>query len=789
MSDNNLDLNEIINGYLKHWKWFLLSVIIAIALAFTYLRYTVPEYSATAKIQILEDKNSTSELSVLQDLDILSGGKTQIKDEIEILNARSNHIEVVKKLRINLRYFILGNIKSSEIYGSENHPFSINFLAADSVINSSKHEFYVDLKSDTNFGYSESEDESPKTYAFGSNIKTEIGDIILIPNSDRLKNYRNSRIKIILSPLDFVAEGYRSRINVSAQDKLSNIVNISIIDPIEQRAVDYINNLIITNNNNAVSDKKAIADRTTKFINDRISEIYSSLSSVDETAENFKSSRGIADLGSQSNVNFSQSAAGEQQLQQANIQLNIASSMQNMLENQEGFDVIPAVGLSDQNIDNSASRYNELVAQRKRLLKSSNEKNPVIVKLDQQLESLKKGMQSSLNNVTNNLNLQVNSLSKQLSQINSRIYAAPSNERALRDISRKQQTTESLYLYLLQKREESQITFASATPKSKIVDMAYGSNFPVSPKRKVIYLAFFILGLLIPFSIIYGKDLLDNKIHNKIGLEGVIGENYSVLAEVPKISKKDSLLITKNDRSVLSESFRILRTNLDYVLNTSSKNGDGKIVLITSSVPGEGKTFVSSNLSLILSITRKRVLLLGGDIRNPSLHSFYSKALKEDFISKSKRNTLKGFTEFLHDSDLSMKDIVNSVSINDYNFDMIYSGQIPPNPSELLMSQRVKELFELAKNKYDYIIVDSAPLLAVTDTLILSKYADQIIYTTKAGVTQRKVLEYPIQLLKKGKLKNLSFIVNGVKSTDLGYGGKYGYGYGVQNKKWWQFGK
>ncbi len=276
--------------------------------------------------------------------------------------------------------------------------------------------------------------------------------------------------------------------------------------PIPQKGMDIINSLIDTYNRNVVLDKKAIADRTSDFINDRIANIASSLSSVDESAQEFKTGKGITDIASEANINLNIGASNKKELENASVQLDIASSMKDIVENQEGFEVLPSnIGLSDPSIASTTAKYNELVLERKRLLKSSNEKNPIIVNLDQQLSSLKRNMESSLNSVTNNLALTVNNLSGQQAQINSRIYSVPKNERALRDITRKQETTESLYLYLLQKREESQIAYASAKPKTKVVDHAYSSQFPVSPKVPLIFLASFVFGLMIPFSVIYVK--------------------------------------------------------------------------------------------------------------------------------------------------------------------------------------------------------------------------------------------------------------------------------------------
>lgn len=778
-------LKEIITNYTKHWKWFGLSVLVALALAYVKLRYSVPEYAAEAKIQILDDKNSTSELSTFQDLGIVPGGANKVEDEIQIINSRSNFIEVVEKLGLNVKITSLGKILDSEIY--QNPPFKVNFIAKDSIVNNAKFGFYLTLSNATTFGYTEQEDMPLKAYAYGKNISTPIGDIVITPNVADITGYTDKKYMVSVTPVVMVAQQYQKKVIVSPASEYSNILNISLNDPIQKKANDIINTLIQTYNNNAISDRKAIADRTSEFINDRITDIYSNLSVQDQSEEDYKAGRGITDIASQANVNLTVSASSQQELQNTALQLDIASSMKDLVENQEGYDILPSnVGLSDPTIANTTARYNELVAERNRLLKSSNEKNPIIVNLDQQLEGLKRSMQSSLGSMTNNLGLQVNSLSSQLSKVNSRLYAAPKNQRALRDIGRKQETTESLYLYLLQKREESQISFASATPKSKIIDQSYSvSPMPVSPNSKIVYLAFFIIGLMVPFSVIYANDLLDNKVHSKTGLEKLI-RDIPVLGELPKLGKKEAKLVGKDDRSILAESLRIIRTNIDYMMKSKSKDGKGNLIYITSSVPGEGKTFLSSNLSMIFASTNKKVLLIGADIRNPKLYSFF-KSKNIDELGGSTRNRDTGLTEYLYDKDLNIKEITHSMLVHTNTIDVIYSGKIPPNPAELLMSSRMKELLEEVSGKYDYVIVDTAPLMVVTDTLLITEYADHIIYVTKAGVTEKKVLDFPVKLKQEGKLNGLSFVVNNVKVSNLGYGGSYGYGYGKSHKKWWQF--
>ena len=783
----SLDYDNLLKPYLKNWKWFLLAIIIAVLLGMLHIRYSVPQYAVQAKIQILEDQSATSELDIFRDLDVFGGGGSKVEDEIEILNSRTNLIDVVKQLGLHKRVIALGNIRDSEIY--QPPPFNVNFLAHDSIVHQANDAFFITVSSDTSFEFANNEDEPLRTVSYGKPIATSLGEVIITPNIPDIESYSGNRYKVLVSPLAVVAEYYQKNIIVTVMGELSNIISISLNDPIKKRGEDIINALISNYNQNAIDDKKAIADRTSSFIEDRIAKIYGNLATVDQSAEDFKAGRGIADIAAQTNVNLNIGAANQQELQNASVQLDIASSMKDIIDNQEGYEVLPAnIGLADASIASTTARYNELALERQRLLESSNERNPIIVNLDQQLDGLKQSMQSSLASMTNNLGLQVNSLSSQLSRINSRIYSAPKNERALRDITRQQQTTEQLYLYLLQKREESQITFASASPKSKIIDSAYlVSEEPVSPKKPIILLASVILGFLLPFSIIYVKDLLDNKVRNKIGLEKLIG-SIPVLAELPKISNKENSLIKLGERTVLAESLRILRTNLDYIIKSKEKEeGRGSVICVTSSVSGEGKTLVASNLAMIFANTNKKVLLIGADIRNPKIYQFYS-GKNVDRLGKPKRNKGdNGLTEYLVDKTLDSKDIISEMLAHEQTVDVIYSGKIPPNPAELLMNGRMEELLDEVVDRYDYIIVDTAPLMVVTDTLLISEFADQVLYVARAGMTELKVLEHPLKLHKEGKLKGLSFVVNGVKESNLGYGGKYGYGYGKSTKKWWKF--
>ncbi len=780
----NVDLLEILSPYLKKWYLFVLSIILFLTAAMVYLKYTTPQYEAQAKIQIIEDQSTNSGANLFADMGILTGPINKVEDEMEIIVSRSNLIEVARNLNLNITVYNQGNIVSTELYNRA--PVNLNFVSSDSTLGKASLEFFLALDGETTFTYSEENGSTtPKEYVYGKNFITSIGSLVITPNEKFFDDYKGDKIRVEVHPLIEVAERYRKNITIGPSREYSNILNISLIDEQSEKAKNIIDELINIYNRNAIEDKQLIADRTSQFINDRIADIYSNLSSVDQSAQDLKTNRRVTDLASEASVNLNVGVANRQELASAETQLNIAAGMKDLVDNIDGYDVLPTnVGLDDGTIAATTNRYNMLVQERNRLLQSSNEKNPMVVNLNDELRTLQSSLQSSLNNMVNNLSLQLNTLSGQQAIINSRIYNAPKTERALRDITRQQQTTEQLYLYLLQKREEAQITVASTAPKSKVVDRAYYSNIPVSPKKKIIFLAFGLMGFAIPFSVIYVRQLLDNKIHNMYQVERLTGD-IPVLGELPRIGRRESKIVMHDDRSVLAEALRIVRTNLDYLIRTRKPGETHKnnIVFNTSSVSGEGKTFLSVNLSMIISATDKSVLLIGADVRNPKFKKFFqNKSIGVTDIRNSRVNA--GLTEFLVDYKLQPEDIVNRVTLFNNPIDVIYSGRIPPNPSELLMSDRLGELLEQSSQKYDYVIVDTSPMMLVSDTLLIAHFANHIIYVTRAETTETKMLQFPMKLRADGKIKGLTFVVNDVKTSNLGYRGKYGYGYGKKKKSW-----
>lgn len=783
---NGPDYQALLRPYIRNWKWFVFSCLSTILIAIVYLRYATPEYEVKSKIQILVEESATSELGAFQDLGILTGeGNVKMEDEIEILNSRTNFIDLVQRLGLNVKIESVGRINNSELY--KNPPFKINFLSPDSTVFKSKINFKIDVISETAMLITEiNGKEEVSEHFFGSMISIDNLELVLTPDLDNISSLIGKSYGFSVRPVTDVAQSYMAKMNLTIVSQFSDIVSLSLKDPVEEKARDILNTLVEIYNERAIQDKKTIADRTSDFINDRIAEISQELSSVDGSAVSYKSARGITDVAAQANVNINVGAESQRQLQDVEMQRAIAYSMRDLVESQEGFDVLPTnIGLSDGTVASTVARYNQMVLERNRLLESSNKRNPIIVNLDNELGALKQTLQSSLASTTNNLDLQANNISGNLRKINSKLYAAPKNEQALREISRQQQTTESLYLYLLQKREESQITFASASPKSRVIDRAYiASPFPVSPKRPLVLFTSLVFGFSIPVLIIYILVLIDNKIHSKRELEKIVGEDIPVLAELPRLNSMDSHLVKSGDRTVLAESLRILRTNLDYLIKTQDRKDGGNVIFVTSSIPSEGKSLTASNLAMIYAKASKKVILVGADIRNPMIEEYYSVLGSENVKGASAKNRKPGLTDYLISQELTPKDITSAALLSDFNVDIILSGKLMPNPSELLMSDRLGELFDALRETYDIIIVDTAPMLVVSDTQLITKYADQIIYMTRAGQTEIKVLEFPLKLRKEGKLPNLSFVVNAVKEANLGYGGgKYGYGYTPKNIK------
>jgi tyrosine-protein kinase Etk/Wzc len=775
---NSFDIKKTISLYTKKWPWFVLSVFGLLCLSYAYLRYQVPLYGTQARIMLISENDQTSPSAVFSDISMFSeSADAKVEDEILVMTSRGVMKAVADQLDLNLRYFAQGDILETEIYN--NPPVVINFIASDSIINATNFNFYINITSDVGFEYRVYEDEAPKMIAFGETIDTNFGGMVITPGRQDMQNLVGQTYRIQLSSLDAVTQTLRNTVTVYKSSTGSKVLSVYLEDANPQKAKDIINTVISEYDRYTSMVKNYRSKNTAEFIDNRIELIASDLVNVDDSIVRFKTGNKITDVSSEAGQFLSSSAQNEQLLDESRTQLRLLSYMKTSLgTDNDSFEPIPAnLGMGDGAISALSARYSELLSNRQRLMRSAGEKNLVVVELDQTLSNIRKNLRQNIDNAIRSLNIRINSLENQSSRINSKIFSVPGQERRLRSIERKQGIKESLYLYLLEKREEAAITLTATSPNLKIVDAPYTSGTPVSPNSQLIYIAALFAGLFIPFSIIYVKDLLDTKIHNKEDLEKLIND-IPVLGEIPRLSVKElKQFVKRNDRSLLAESFRIIRTNFDYVKRGRHVEDYNNVLFVTSTINGEGKSFFSINMALTYANTDKRVLLIGADIRNPQIEF-------EPLKQKTKQAAKIGLTEYLSDDAVLVGDAINTVEVGNNKIDVLLSGKIPPNPAELLMSDRMKPLFDEVSNQYDYVIVDTAPSMLVTDTLLFSHFAGHTVYMTRADYTEASILNFAKDLHDKEKLKGMMLVVNDVNQSNFGYGAKYGY-YGAKQKKAW----
>jgi capsular exopolysaccharide synthesis family protein len=769
-NDESFNLREQLENYLFHWKWFVLGVAVALLGAFLYLRYTPNQYTVSTTILVKDESKGglASELSAFEDLGLMGGSKASLDNEMELLKSKSLAERVAKHLELNVTFYREGRVMTSEMFKKE-APIKINFFSPDSVFHKLDTTFTVEITSQSTFRLKDADGNSSKDYNYGALIKTGYGEMSITPLKAG-KFEEDDEIIVKIAPLENVVNRFKNALQIMEVSKKSSVLRLSLTDPVKGKAIEILDNLVAQYNNDAVDDKSILAKNTNDFINQRIVIVNEDLSAVEKGAEQFKSANQLTDLATEAGLAVESKSEIEKRLLDLNTQLKLAEYVSDYVNANSG-QLIPAnLGVGDASVDGNTEKYNQLVLERNRILKGSTELNPTVINLNGQIKNLEESIKQSLKNTKASLKISLNAIKGQESRFASTISAVPKQERVFRDIQRQQQIMETIYLYLLQKREENAITMAVTQPSAKIIDLAYGSNLPVSPKRNIIYLAALLLGLLIPFGVIYVMTLLDNKVHSRLDVEGAV--RAPVLGDIPNSKSENKIVVSDSDRSSIAESFRLLRTNINFML-TSVKQG-GKTIFVTSTIGGEGKTFVSINLAAVLALTNKKVLLIGADIRKPKIGEYLE--LKYE----------KGLTHYLMDNNLKVTDIIESVK--EVNFDFISSSLIPPNPSELLMNGRFEEVLAHGKQNYDYVIVDTAPVNLVTDTLLLSKLADMFIYVVRANYLDKRLLSIPKMMHEDKRLPNMAMLVN---STDLERGYGYGYGYGgygedVIKKPWYK---
>ncbi|MCP9199914.1 polysaccharide biosynthesis tyrosine autokinase [Gramella sp. GC03-9] len=712
---------------------------------------------------------------------ILSLENDDLQSHIEKLKSKQLVESVVEDLNLNISYFIEGNVITVEAYKSS--PILIEFISPDSIVNSINANLFITPVSDTSFRLEEESKEYSNIHEIGEIIELDGIKFSILPRGGGQEGSfkKTSTVHIRLLPVREVANYYIQSLTISPKGQAKDILSLGMVDPVSQKSEDFLNHLMLRFNEEGVEDKQEVAENTTRFIQERLERITTELDSVEVGIADFKRENQLMSIESGASEFQSKFSQAEQEIFNLETQLELLKSVEELLREQGNYELLPDVGVTEGGISGLTNTYNTLVIERNTYLKNSTTRNPVVENISNQLDQLRENIYDNIQSTRRSIRVRLQELNQREDIAQGRFSNFPGLEKGMRSIERQQQIKEQLYLFLLQRREEAAISFAATASVARVIDKAFTNNTPVDPKPWLILVGGFVIGLLIPLLIIFVKNFLDTKVHHKGDLAPLL-KVIPFVGEVPRIGADQTDVIHQNDRSPLAESFRILRTNLAYLIQNKERQ-KGNVIYVTSTVKGEGKTFISYNLARTLASTGKSVLLIGADIRNPKLHRY---------TSTTEGAQEKGLSDFLYDYEVTTNDVISKTVDEGIPVDVVLSGPIPPNPAELLMNDRMEKLINGCKSQYDYLIVDTAPTMIVTDTLLISQLADYTLYVVRADFTEKNLLEFPKDLKKQGKLKNVAAILNDVDYSKFSYGAQYGYsygygyGYGVEKETRWK---
>lgn len=785
--EEKVDIQELFFKYAIHWPWFVASVVICLIGAWFYLHYTTPVYNISASVIIKDDKKggTAGTLTGLEDMGLgsLMSSSQNIDNEIEVLRSKTIIKEVISSLNLYTSYKDDDEFPSKDLY--RNTPIQVVLTPQEAeklpkpAVIKMKLNPQGSLDVTVNIGddieYVKHFDKLPGvlptnegTFSF---ISTTPNDTISKEEKATTEEIHN--ITATISQPMKVAKSYLASMTVEPTSKTTSVAVISLKNSNQLRGQDFINKLLEMYNRNTNNDKNEIAEKTAEFVDSRIAIINKELGSTETELENFKRNAGLTDLKSDAQLALTGNAEYEKKRVENGTQIRLVRGLVDYIADPARVgEVLPAdIGLADIGLATQIDRYNEVVIERKRLLRTSTENNPTIINLETSIRAMRANIQTTINGTLQNLMITKSDLDREGNRFNQRITNAPSQERELGSIARQQEIKAGLYLMLLQKREENAITLAATANNAKIIDEAIADEIPVSPKGKLIYLIALVLGIGIPVGAIYVIGLTQFKIEGRADVEKLT--TVPIIGDIPLTDEKErqgSIAVFENQNNLMSETFRNIRTNVQFMLQ-----GGKQVVLVTSTVSGEGKSFVSSNLAISLSLLNKKVVIVGLDIRKPGLNKVFSLSHRE-----------RGITQYLANptgTDLMSMVQQSTVSKNLY---ILPGGTVPPNPTELLARQGLDDAINILKKHFDYVVLDTAPIGMVTDTQLIGRVTDVSIYVCRADYTHK--VEYTLinELKETNKLPNLSTVINGLDMKKKKYGYYYGYGkYG----KYYGYGK
>lgn len=768
------EIKEILFYFLSNWRWLLVGVILSLVTAYIFLRYTLPEYRSYATIMIKDNQRSGAidpTKAVFSDLSSVSNLNINLDNEMEIIHSRSIIRNTITNLGLNIYYIIPGNLKNKEVYDTK--PFQLHIKSlADQAVNKT---FKISIKGvdEVYFNAYTESDELIGKFAFGQIFNIPSGEMVFT-KTPHYANYIKKPYQILVryTPVEQVVDNYYNRLKIAKPNKNTNTLELSFVGTLKSKSEDFLNTLIQVYNNDVILDKNAVFESTSKFIQERINIIADELDDVEKTTENFKRQNHITNLDNEAYIVTNGANSFQIKELEIDTQLKIIETMQDYVKSNKEYNVLPENIISlNTNTSNLITSYNTLALDRKRLLVDAGAKHIGVLTIEEKLDNLHQSIQQSLIQLYKNYQHQLVSMRSQNSLYNAKIDQVPVLERSAKKLGRQQNIKEQLYLYLLQKREETAISLAVTSPNAKVVDSAASDKTPTTPNKAMLYLGALILGIVLPGGVLYATKILDNKIKSRRDVEAVL--NVPIVGEIPSNKSGIDFEIVGN-ASIIAEAIRILRSNLNFILPIK-KQGQGQTIFITSSIPKEGKTFISTNISANIALTGQKVILVGLDIRNPKIHKYLP------------TNNV-GVTNYLTSSQTSLNPFIHKIEGYD-NFYVMPSGPIPPNPAELLLSKKLEIMFEELRKDFDVIIVDNSPIHLVADTQLTAQFADAFMYVVRANYLDKDMLFLPYNLYNDKKLNNMSIIINDVSAKDPYYRYKY-YNYGymedVVQKKWYQ---
>ena len=774
-ADDFIRIQDLWSMFVPKWYWFAISLFITLTIAVLYLLSTPPIYTRTAAILVKDNSKSSSSTSAMNDFSDLGIFKsnTNINNELLTLKSPTLMTEVVNRLGLNETFTIRKGLKNVDLYKVS--PVTITFCDKTEVPLS----FTIKFSSKEAFAISELEisgEDIGETLSaqMGDSIQTSAGIMIVSPTQEFTDAFIGPSIRYVRGSVRAAVDTYSNALVAELGNEDATIINLSINDTSIRKAEDILNTLIEVYNENWIRDKNQIAVSTSQFISDRLGVIESELGHVDENISSYKSEHLLPDVQAASSLYMAQSAENNKELSTLNNQLSTAQYIRRELNTKQLDQTLPAnSGIVSANIETQISEYNNLVLDRNRLIANSSEKNPLVKNMASSLQSMQRTIIQSVDNLIVSLNTQIRSLRRQEEATTNRLASNPNQAKYLLSVERQQKVKEELYLYLLQKREENELSQAFTAYNTRLITAPRGSMFPTAPRKMNILLVAFAVGLLVPAVGIFMKENMNTKVRGRKDLENL---SIPFIGEIPQYSgtkkkwwefkhrkRQDMKIIVVNEgnRNIINEAFRVLRSNMDFM---ASKDNNQHVFVLTSFNPGSGKSFLAINIAISFAIKKKKILVIDGDLRHRTVSSYVD-------------SPNKGLSDYLNNQIEDWKEII--VSYKGYtNLHILPIGTIPPNPTELLEDSKLSMLIEALRPEYDYIFIDCPPVDIVADAQIIEKWADRTIFVVRSGLLDRSMLSELENMYTGKRFKNLSMILNGTESTGGRYGYRYGYHYG-----------